>query len=381
MFCCPVRARTITVIMDTPEKIWHLIARSLNEQASADEQQELLKALEQDELLRQQYDLLTRIWIEKESNFECEDGDATRNTISRIINKAKLEEQAIEILPVKNRFNRKRVWLAAASFLLLALAGWFWISKSFFSGDDKKLEAIETRNGSRTRSLLIDGTVVSLNVGSKLYYDGDFSGPTREVRLEGEAFFDVAKNPDRPFIVHTGGVDIKVLGTSFNVKSYPDDNTIETTLYHGSVQVFREDDPQKIPIQLKPNEKLIIPKQSANDEPAKLPVEGKVFAKNNPPASFTIARIDSTKKENERLETAWLYSRLEFRGETFEEVAKKMERWYNVTIVFTDEIAKYLSFTGAFENESVEQAFRYLKEANSFNYKINNHEISVGSSQ
>jgi len=99
------------------------------------------------------------------------------------------------------------------------------------------------------------------------------------------------------------------------------------------------------------------------------------------PPSFVIAHIDSTKKESERFETAWLYSRLEFRGDSFEEVARKMERWYNVTISFTDEKVKQLSVTGSFQTETIEQAFAALKTGFPINYKIANHEIYVGSSE
>ena len=108
----------------------------------------------------------------------------------------------------------------------------------------QKAEKLLSTKGSRSRSLLPDGTTVWLNAGSKLYYENDFNG-TREVRLEGEAFFDVVKQTDRPFIVHTSGIDIKVLGTAFNVKSYPEDKTVETTLYRGLVQVFRQEDTPK----------------------------------------------------------------------------------------------------------------------------------------
>ena len=87
------------------------------------------------------------------------------------------------------------------------------------------------------------------------------------------------------------------------------------------------------------------------------------------------------KKESERIETAWVYSRLEFRGDSFEGLAKKLERWYNVTIVFKDEKVKELNFNGSFEKETVEQAFNYLQETILFNYKIRNNEISVSSSQ
>ncbi|HLG40124.1 MAG TPA: DUF4974 domain-containing protein, partial [Chitinophagaceae bacterium] len=99
------------------------------------------------------------------------------------------------------------------------------------------------------------------------------------------------------------------------------------------------------------------------------------------PASPTIAHIDSTKKENERIETAWVYNRLEFRGDNFEELARKLERWYNVTIVFTDEKVKQLTVRGSFEKETVEQAFVALKEGFPINFKINNHEIFVGSAK
>jgi ferric-dicitrate binding protein FerR (iron transport regulator) len=369
--------------MDTPAQIWHLIARSLNGEASLREQEELLEILQQDELLQQQYDLLGRIWKEKQESIE-EDSDAAQNTISKIITRAELEERhkrhIIGLYPGKRRLSKRKVWLAAASVIIIISAGTFWISNQSVSEKGKNQEALEARKGSRSRSLLPDGTTVWLNAGSKIYYDGDFTGPTREVRLEGEAFFDVVKQTDRPFIVHTSGIDIKVLGTAFNVKSYPEDKTVETTLYRGLVQVFRHEETEKKAIQLKPNQKLIFPKQAAN-ETIKLSEDKVLSAKETPP-SFTIDHIDSTKKENERIETAWLYSRLEIREDNFEEMARKLERWYNVTIIFTDEKVKQLSFVGTFENENVEQVFALLKFANNrFNYKINNHEIYVGSSE
>lgn len=226
--------------MDSPDKIWHLIARALNNEASSREQQELMEVLRQDELLQQQYDLLTRIWKEKETHLENEDNnDAARNTISRIINKAELEGRYIGPPVLKSRLKRRRVWLAVASAAIILFAGWLLKTSPSPVKEETKQEALEARKGSRSRSLLPDGTTVWLNAGSKLYYENDFTGSTREVRLEGEAFFDVVKNPDQPFIVHTYGIDIKVLGTAFNVKSYPEDKTTETTLYRGSVRVFR----------------------------------------------------------------------------------------------------------------------------------------------
>ena len=98
------------------------------------------------------------------------------------------------------------------------------------------------------------------------------------------------------------------------------------------------------------------------------------------PVRHIITPIDSTKKESERIETAWVYSRLEFQIVPFEEVAKKLERWYNVTITFSDEQVKKLSVYGSFEDETVEEAFEALKAAFKINYKIINHEVFVESS-
>lgn len=374
--------------LENPTHIWYIIARKLNGEASPQEEQELIDLLRQDEELQQQYDVLVRIWKEKHGEIKDEDNINARNTISRIINRATSEgndnDIDIEITPFRKRRRfRRRISLAISSLIIILIIGSFWLNDSKpAAAIEKKAEQdpIVANNGSRSRSLLPDGTTVWLNAGSRLHYENDFNGATREVRLEGEAFFDVIKQANRPFIVHTSGIDIKVLGTAFNVKSYPEDKTVETTLYRGAVQVSRQDDITKKIIQLRPNEKLILAKQAANKgselSEQKTPVTKQL------PASFVITHIDSTKKESERFETAWLYSRLEFRGNDFEELAHKLERWYNVTIVFADEQVKNLNFNGSFEKENVEQAFKALQVAvPSFNYKIENHEILVSSAK
>ncbi|MEP7376262.1 MAG: FecR domain-containing protein [Chitinophagaceae bacterium] len=353
----------------------------LNAEASPSEQEELNNLLSQDEALQQQYDLLVRIWKEKNDNVKDEDNVNASDTISRIISRAGIESDDAEMVIRRKRQRRRRnISLATFSLFSLAVAGWFWKNNSVSSAIiEKPVKEISiTQNGSRTRSLLADGTTVWLNVGSKLFYENDFNGTTREVRLEGEAFFDVVKQSSRPFIVHTSGIDIRVLGTAFNVKSYPEDKNVETTLYRGLVQVVRHEDSLSKPIQLVPNHKLILPKQAAI-ETIKLSEDRRLSVKE--PASPNITPIDSTKKESERIETAWVYNRIEFQGDSFEEVSKKLERWYNVTIVFTDERSKQLSVTGSFEKETVDQAFAALKVAFPINYKITNHEIFVESSK
>lgn len=372
--------------MEIPEQIWLLIARNLSGEASDNEQHELSEILLKDEQLHQHYDLLTRIWGARSGNIPQEDSRATTDAVLRIIEKAENssgEQQPIDTAPVVDHPRRNiRKWLVAASVLVLVGATTWLVTVRKGNAQDKNPEVLEAHNGSRTRSVLADGSTVWLNAGSKLYYENDFSGTTREVHLEGEAFFDIVKKPDHPFIVHTSGIDIKVLGTAFNVKSYPEDKTVETTLYRGSVRVFRHEDSEKKAVQLRPNEKLILSKEAAF-EPAQVSQQQKSspLTKTTISTGLTIAHIDSTKKENERIETAWVYNRLEFRGDNFIELARKLERWYNVKIFFTDEQVKQLSLYGTFEKETVEQAFAALKEGFPISYKISNHDIYVGSAK
>lgn len=371
--------------MNHSDRIWQLMARVLNQEASAIEHEELQTLLHADESLQQQFDLLSRIWQERESG--ADDESEARATVQKIIHKAEEETDLIVLYDAAIRRRRIRAWRIAATVLILLSAGlgYLFINPRDDSGtmarNNSLKESLVAQKGSRTRSMLPDGSTVWLNAGSRLHYINDFNGETREVSLEGEAYFDIAKKENQPFIVHTGGIRIRVLGTAFNVKSYPEDKNVETTLFHGRVQVDRmvevNDSPEREIIDLRPNQKLILPKQAA--------MEGQELSKEIQPAQilsqadFIIAPIDSTKKEEERFETAWLFSRLEFRGDNFEQLAYKLERWYDVEVRFTDENVKKLNFNGSFEKESIAEAFAALQTALPyFTYKIENNVITVG---
>ena len=363
--------------MEASEKIWHLIARSLNREISAPEQEELTFLLESNPLLSQQYELLTRIWNEKHDT--TDDTGTAQQAIQRIINKA--NEGAVIAEPTRRpRRRMKRVLPVLTLVAIIMATGWWYFSKRNIAGDDKGpahlvQQVLSTQKGNRSRYLLSDGTTVWLNAGSKLHCENDFSGATREVSLEGEAYFDVVRQESRPFIVHASGYNILVLGTVFNVKAYPEDKNLETTLLHGSVKVFRMKETESTAVQLKPNQKLVIPLNAGTE-----PVNAVKVVATGPSQPFSIIPIDTSKKDNERFETAWLYSRLEFRGDDFETLAHKLERWYNISISFSDEKVKQLHFNGSFEKETAEQAFMAMRAAVPlFNYKISNHQISISS--
>jgi ferric-dicitrate binding protein FerR (iron transport regulator) len=237
-------------------------------------------------------------------------------------------------------------------------------------------EEVLARAGARTKLVLPDGTQVWLNSNSRLKYNNDFNANNREVILEGEAYFDVPKNARLPFIVHASSIDIKVLGTSFAVKSYPQDKTIEATLLRGIIEVSRKDNPSTPRIILKPNEKLVFSKSFATQNRSDDSPTGS-GARGAASPDIAVNSIRQDVPDSNKVETAWLYNRLVFDGDSFRELADKMERWYNVKINLHDTVLNSYHLHGSFEKETVEEAFKELQLTRDFNFKINGNEIEL----
>lgn len=364
--------------------LWFLMARSLSGEATALEEEQLRQILQQDISLQQQYDLMKRMWHAIDDQQQTTNSnEEEKQNISRILKLAKTETQPGDDIPVI-QIKSKRKYLYAlsgvAAVLIAVVSGWLYFGssqKNNISNNNSPTQTLVAENGSRTRTILPDGSTVWLNAGSHISFSDDFTGKTREVTLDGEAYFDVVKQPQRPFIVHVSGYDIRVLGTAFNVKSYPKDKTIETTLIRGLVEVTKQGQKEQQPIILHPNEKLTVKKFAANNT-SKLP-DINTQAANLDKKDFKITKLDTLPHEDERIETAWIYNRLQFRGDSFAGLAEKLERWYNVKIIFDDEHVQQLNFTGSFEQETVDQAFAALKAAKAFDYEIHGKEIHVRS--
>ncbi|MES1160366.1 MAG: FecR domain-containing protein, partial [Bacteroidota bacterium] len=179
-------------------------------------------------------------------------------------------------------------------------------------------------------------------------------------------------NAGKPFVIHAARVDIKVLGTRFNVKSYPSDKTTETTLIRGSIEVSIKDRPTE-KIILKPNEKLVV----ANDD--------STLHRNHtsqPAAAINESLVSIRKPTYETatgavIETSWVDNKLIFQDEEFSNLAKQMERWYGVTFKFTNPIQEGWSFTGNFQKETIQQALDALKLTQAFNYTIEGNQITI----
>jgi ferric-dicitrate binding protein FerR (iron transport regulator) len=226
-----------------------------------------------------------------------------------------------------------------------------------------------TAKGQKKQITLSDGTTIVLNAGSSLHTDKDFGTENRTVYLSGEALFDVTHNADLPFVVHVADYDIKVLGTLFNVKAYPGEKTSETALLRGKVQILKKDGGD---LTLVPNQKVVfrnigkatVQADSAKSTAATLSVQ-------------KIVPVHFSSKDSAVIETAWAQNRLEIVNEHFADMKEKLERWYNVKIVFKDaEVGRY-TFTATFENENIQQVLQALQYAYHFNYKIQGGEIMI----
>jgi len=232
--------------------------------------------------------------------------------------------------------------------------------------------------GSRIRITLADSSEVWLNSGSRLSYPDRFAKRNREVFLEGEAFFDIRKNPRQPFYVKTSDIDIKVLGTRFNVKSYPEEDIIETTLVSGQlmIETQRTDVAGIKKAILNPNQKAYYSKKVR-----RLKLERKEYMQDQKPVTAITSKLVNI-KDMERInqvsiETSWKDNRLIFRDEPLRSLAKKLERWYNVEITIKDSELGDYKFTGSIENETIENAMKALSAAASLDYSIDRKKIEI----
>jgi transmembrane sensor len=279
----------------------------------------------------------------------------------------------------KRPFYKHWITYACATILVIVVSLY-----PVLSGSDTKPETTATKNpaneisinpGSRTKIALPDGSQVWINSGSKLTYDESFKGGTRDVQLDGEAYFDVVKDAAHPFIVHTSGIDIKVLGTAFNVKAYKAEPVVEATLIHGSIEVINQHRPGAPGVMLKPHEKLIYKKYpitNGRDQRAdvNLPAEPDSY-------SITIKPLSKNVADTDIPETAWVYNKLTFEDERFEDLALKMERWYDLKITFESEKLKNHRLSGSFVNETAEEALNELKFLLPFKFSIKNKEVKI----
>lgn len=207
--------------------------------------------------------------------------------------------------------------------------------------------------GKRFDLLLSDGTQITLNSGTSLKYPVQFlKTKNRQVFLDGEAFFNVAKDSVNPFIVNTNGLNVRVLGTKFNLSSYPEDQYVNTTLLEGSVSVYNKQDTFD-----SSNASLLEPGFKAE------------WNKYNKQISVEEADI--------AMHTDWLNGKIILRHVPFKNIVKKLERHYNVDIVNNNPELDEEMFTASFDVESIDQVFKTFNVTYEMEYKINDRQIII----
>jgi ferric-dicitrate binding protein FerR (iron transport regulator) len=200
-----------------------------------------------------------------------------------------------------------------------------------------------------TKVNLPDGSNVWLNHNSSLKYPAMFQGDFRTVELTGEGYFEVAHNPEIPFIVKAGEIQIMALGTAFNIMAYPDEDRIETSLISGSVELQRLETGGHIISLLKMR-----------------PTDLTVFQKSkNEISTHTI---------NDDRYFSWKNGKLMFNKEPLGEVIKKLSRWFNVDIHIKDPELLDLTYTATFVHETLPQVMELLKLVTPIEYSISNRE-------
>jgi ferric-dicitrate binding protein FerR (iron transport regulator) len=208
-------------------------------------------------------------------------------------------------------------------------------------------------NGKRFELELSDGTVVHLNSGTTLKYPVKFiAGENRQVFLDGEAFFDVAKDKKHPFIVNADKLNVRVLGTHFNVSSYPEDDLTDVVLVEGSVGMYNT------------NEEF-----NADKNTILKPGYKGSFNKNN--------NHINTKEVNTDMYTSWISGGLVFRDINFAAICKKLERKYDVNIVVKNQKLANEKFNASFGDKPIEKILSYFDEVYGINYIRKDNVITI----
>lgn len=246
-------------------------------------------------------------------------------------------------------FYRRALKLSAAAIILLlcGVSSLFFLWQSERSAsemvEEYKEYVVEVPDGAKSKITFPDGSVVWLNAGSKVTYDSNFARESRNVGLTGEGYFEVSKNKELPFVVNTGKLTVKVLGTKFNLKSYEEDSEVKVTLKEGAVKVgdFLTD---AAPVVLKPNQRFTFKKMTQ---------------------TIQVDSVDASHIEN------WRNGAMTFDKVPLEEIAKELRRLYNIPIRIESDKLKHIVYYSDFqENVSIEKVLEILSSGNKFRYEV-----------
>lgn len=276
----------------------------------------------------------------------------TRKEIIKQMGDEMREDIFLEVSQRIHRARRRALGLkifaiASSVTLLLGISNYISFQEGYKRQNSQQIEMVNPI-GMKSSITLSDGTKVILNAGTTLTYPTTFVSGQREVSINGEAFFEVAHDKEHPFIVKAENIQVKVLGTKFNVKAYKEEDHIEVTLNEGKVEVGLETG-SLIPI---------------------LPGQQIKYSKTN--NSFIKRQV------NLNHYTAWVCGKFYFTNRPLEKIAKQLERNFNVHVEIIGNELKKASFTGDFiHNENLEQILRVMTANRHIKYTIEGDQITI----
>ncbi|MDP4290953.1 MAG: FecR family protein [Bacteroidota bacterium] len=377
--------------METTTHLKYLLARHQQGIATPDESQMLYRMLNNPDKTEMEA-IMNKEW----SGVPCTNGEidsfALLETIRRKagIDPQPQKEKTLYLKPGVNRlFSLTAILRYAAIFIIAGALTWFLKPSPIQNAASTKTHFfnIKVAYGSKSTIELPDGSIVTLNSGSTLSYPDKFETGSRTVLLNGEAFFEVKKNANRPFYVKTKDITIKVLGTKFNVKSYPDENTSETTLVCGSVEILQNNgannktENENAHIFLKPNQKAIFTRKTGVtelqdlDQAREQPNESDKTSADAPIQLIT--KIAMQDQDETNSDIAWKNNNLILNNERFSDIIKKLERWYNVEITLENQALADDRFSGKFDRESITDVLNALNIIEPFHYEIKKNIIII----
>jgi transmembrane sensor len=286
-------------------------------------------------------------WLEQEINTSPStmDNDVQARIFRNIENQIDIKDKTGKA--EQNHFQLTKWLRVAAMFVLPVITA---VAMNFYRSPDKTIPGqlvVAVERGQKANITLPDGSKVWLNSQSRLTYSTNFNVKQRELQLDGEAYFEVAHNPDKPFIVRSNDISVRALGTAFGVKAYNEDLLISSILMKGKVLVTTPDG-ETI---LKPNERIMYDKT-------------------------THKKLQST-VTNATDFTGWIHNELRFEDESLADIAKTVQRIYNVDVVFASERLKYQRYTGTINNNSLENVLNIISLTSPVSFQINNQQVTL----
>lgn len=335
-----------------------LLSKKLSGEATESELKEHELLIYTNTEFDQLHKLLKQFW-EEESNINQA---FVEDELQKVLQRLELPfEASLKYMEAESKRNPTR-WLrrmaaVAVSVVIISFAVFFLISSNNNTTvitDLSKLEKKQNSKGTKSIIELSDGSKVWLNAESKIQYPSLFAGNTREIYLDGEAFFEVAKNAEKPFIIHLSNGTVKVLGTSFNVRAYNNETVVETSVATGKV--------------------VFIPKYNSNKK------QDTVFITPNNKVRYQFAdekvAVMPTLVSEDK---AWIEGKLIFKAMTLQNITIELERNFGKKAVFLDDEVRDYVFTGSFQNNTLEEIMYYLSLSKSkkIYYKITGNELQI----